>query len=262
MRWACQLAAALIVCTIPTAAQASRAQDLRVSLIPEHLGHETTVGFSVRIPVAAKRPLSPLTRLYLAYPSALGVGVSGLGIATCTQARLELFGAQACPAESRMGQGEATAEIQVGPRLIAESAPVAVLRTAEREGHLALLFSAEGTTPVFAQIVFSGVLLPGATSREEGISIDVPLVEGLPGGPDVAVTRLTANLGPQSLTYYERVRGKLVPYHPRGITLPNKCPRRGFLFRATFSFLDGSHAQAQTRVGCPEKTAPWKAGER
>jgi hypothetical protein len=149
-----------------------------------------------------------------------------------------------------MGKGMAIAEIQVGPELIKEQAPVAILRTQENEGHLAILFSAEGRSPVAAQITFSGVLLPGATQREEGIRIDVPLVEGLPGGPDVAVTELQASLGPRSLTYYEHIHGKLVPYHPRGILLPNRCPKRGFVFSARFSFLDGTKANAKARVRC------------
>jgi hypothetical protein len=194
MRPAYQLAAALILCALPAPAHAAQTASLHVSLNPERLGHETTVAFNVQIPTSPKRPASPLTQLYLGYPSDLGIAVSGLGIANCPQARLEIFGAQSCPAESRMGQGEALAEIQAGRELIKERAPVAILRTREHEGHLALLFAAEGNTPVSAQITFSGVLLPGATPQEEGVRIDVPLVEGLPGGPDVAVTELQASL--------------------------------------------------------------------
>ncbi len=149
-----------------------------------------------------------------------------------------------------MGKGLALAEIEIGPELVKEQATIAILRTRESEGHLALLFSAEGRSPVAAQITFSGVFLPGATRHEEGIRIDVPLVEGLPGGPDVAVTELQASLGPRSLTYYERIHGKLVPYHPRGILLPNRCPTQGFVFSARFSFLDGSKANAKSRVRC------------
>lgn len=250
MRRTSQLAAALALCASASPGLATATPSLHVGLTPTRLGHETTVAFNVQIPPPHGRPASPLTQLYLGYPSDLGVAVSGLGIANCQQARLELFGAQSCPAESRMGQGTAIAEIQVGPELIKERAPVAILRTREREGHLALLFSAEGRTPVAAQITFSGVLLPGATPQEEGIRIDVPLVEGLPGGPNVAVTELQASLGPRSLTYYEHSHGKLVPYHPRGILLPNRCPKRGFVFTARFSFLDGSRANAKSRVLC------------
>jgi hypothetical protein len=53
------------------------------------------------------------------------------------------------------------------------------------------------------------------------------------------------------LTYYERVHGRNIAYHPAGIGLPRSCPRGGFPFAATFRFLDGRHAGAQTRVPCP-----------
>jgi hypothetical protein len=53
------------------------------------------------------------------------------------------------------------------------------------------------------------------------------------------------------LTYYERVHGRTIAYHPAGIGLPRSCPRGGFPFGATFSFLDGQHASARTKVACP-----------
>jgi hypothetical protein len=79
----------------------------------------------------------------------------------------------------------------------------------------------------------------------------VPLVPSLPEAPDVAVVQLHATFGPKDLTYYEREHGKLVAYHPKGILLPNTCPHGGFAFSASFTFLDGSHTTAQTRVPCP-----------
>ncbi len=244
------LAVLLTICAIGPTELSVATSLLHVNLSPKQLGHETTITFNVQIPATPGQPASPLTQIHLGYPSDLGVAVSGLGIADCSQARLEFFGAETCPAESRMGQGTAIAEIQIERELIKERAPVAIFRTREREGHLAFLFAAEGWNPVAAQITFTGVLLPGATRQEESIRIDVPLVEGLPGGPDIAVTELQASLGPRSLTYYEHIHGKLVPYHPRGILLPNQCPKSGFVFRARFSFLNGRTASAKSLVRC------------
>jgi hypothetical protein len=240
----------LLAGTVPAPAQTA---SLHVNLHPLALGHETTLAFSIHIARSPGQLASPLARLDLGYPNDLGIAVSGLGIANCQQERLELFGSTICPAESRMGQGEAIAEIQLGTELIEESAPITILRTREHEGHLALLFSVEANDPVAAQITFTGVLLAGPTPNEEDIQIDVPLIEGLPGGPDVAVTTIRATVGPKSLTYYEHIHGKLVPYHPHGILLPRKCPHDGFQFKAHFSFLDGSHADARTRVPCPRR---------
>jgi hypothetical protein len=80
----------------------------------------------------------------------------------------------------------------------------------------------------------------------------VPLVPTVPEGPDVAVTDVHVTLGGR-LTYYERVHGRRVPYRPQGILLPKRCPRGGFRFSATFTFLDGTQAQAQTTVRCPRR---------
>ena len=113
-----------------------------------------------------------------------------------------------------------------------------------QNGYLKLLISASGAYPVAARIVMSTLLLPGQ------LQINVPLVAGLPEGPDVAVVRVNVTIG-GNLTYYERSHGKKVAYRLQGILLPRRCPAGGFRFRANFSFLDGSHAQSQTVVRCP-----------
>ncbi len=197
---------------------------------------------------------APLTELDVSYPGSLGVAVGELGLATCTKRRLEALGAEGCPADSRMGEGSATAEIPVGPEIVRETAKVAILRAPEQEGHLALLFYATGETPVFAQIPFTGLLLPSPPPYGASIHINVPLVPSLPAGPDVSVVHLHATLGPLGLTYYENNRGKRIAYKPRGILLPHKCPRDGFAFSATFAFLDGSHTTSNTNVPCPART--------
>ena len=247
------LLATLLVCSgLPSIADAAPAAKLHVAFVPERLGQGTTLEFSARIKVPSDRVPSPLTELDVSYPGELGVAVAELGLATCSEARLEDLGAGGCPANSRMGEGSATAEIPIGPVVLQETARIVILRAPELEGHLALLLYATGETPVFAQIAFPGLLLPAPPPYGASIHIDLPLVPGLPDGPDVAVVRLHATLGPRGLTYYEHVRGKLVSYKPRGILLPKKCPRGGFAFAATFAFLDGSVANSHTSVPCPE----------
>jgi hypothetical protein len=87
----------------------------------------------------------------------------------------------------------------------------------------------------------------------------VPLVPSLPEAADVAVVRVRSTFGPEHLTYYKRVRGRVVPYKPRGVILPDRCPRGGFPFAATFTFQDGSHASAGTAVPCPHARAKSRA---
>jgi hypothetical protein len=150
-----------------------------------------------------------------------------------------------------MGHGTALAEIPVGPSIFHESAQVTIVRAINSNGHIALLISASGETPVSAQIVFPGVLLPAPAPFGGRLDMSIPLVPSLPEAPDVAVVQLHATLGPQGLTYHERIHGKVVNYQPRGIPLSSTCAHGGFKFSATFSFLDGTHALAHTAVPCP-----------
>ena len=197
---------------LPSTAHAAPSAKLHVSFVPYRLGQSTTLEFNAQITASDGPVPPPLTELDVRYPGSLGVAVGELGLATCTKKRLEALGAEGCPADSRMGEGSATAEIPIGPEILRETARVAILRAPEQEGHLALLFYATGETPVFAQIPFTGLLLPSPPPYGASIHINVPLVPSLPDGPDVAVVRLHATLGPHGLTYYEHLHGKLVRF--------------------------------------------------
>lgn len=73
----------------------------------------------------------------------------------------------------------------------------------------------------------------------------MPLVPSLPDGPPVALVAAHVTLG-GNLSYYEKRQGRTVAYRPRGIGLPRYCPKGGFRFSATFSFIDGTNAAART----------------
>jgi hypothetical protein len=161
-----------------------------------------------------------------------------------------VLGIAGCPAGSFIGEGSAVAEIQFGPEVLREAAQVSLLRTPE-EGRLAMFFLVDGEKPVSAQPILGGLLGPAPAPYGGRIDISVPLVESLPGASDVAVVQLHLVLGPRGLTYYEHVRGKLVPYHPRGLRLPGHCPHGGYPFALTLGFLDGSSGSATTSVPCP-----------
>lgn len=136
-------------------------------------------------------------------------------------------------------------------QVITEHATLAVIRAPTQGGHVSMMFYAAGISPVDAQIVFPGQLLPAQAPFGGLLHIDVPLVPSLPEAPDVAVAEIHATLGPQHLTYYHHVRGRYVAYNPQGILLPNRCPRGGFPFAAELGFLDGTSTSAQAVVPCP-----------
>jgi hypothetical protein len=238
---------------LPLGALAAPSAKLGATLTPERLGQGTTVGFTFRISAPGGQVPPPLIGVSLRYPENLGIALSGLGVASCSPETLTALGPYGCPANSVMGRGSATAEIPVGPQILAETAPITIVRAPEREGRLTVLLYAFGLVPIDAQIVFPGLLLPAAPPFGGLVNIDVPLVTSLIGAPNVSVVKLQTTLGPQGLTYYRRSGTRTVSYRPRGILLPDSCPRDGFPFAAEFTFADSSHATARTKVPCPAR---------
>jgi hypothetical protein len=257
-RVALLLALALTIC-LPAAARATQSAKLSASFTPERLGQRTTLRFGFQVSAPAGGVPPALTGVELSYPNYLGIALSGLGLATCTETTLQAVGLAGCPADSIMGHGSALAEIALGPALVRESAPVTILRAPDREGHFALLFDAVGTIPLDARVVFAGTLLPAPAPFGGTVGIAVPLVASIPGAPDVALVQLQGALGPSGVTYYEQVAGRTLAYQPDGLLLPTSCPRGGFQFAVKLSFLDGSQASAHTAVPCPVGGRPKNA---
>jgi hypothetical protein len=250
------LAALVLICCacLPATAGAAQAVKLHASLTPEQLGAGTTIAFAFTVSsTAAGHVPSPLTGVELLYPANLGLATSGLGLATCTATILEELGPEGCPSESQMGYGAGLVEVPFGPEILQETATTKVFMAQLNHGHLGLVFYADGATPVAAQIVFPGLVLPASDPYGGNLSTTIPLVPTLPGAPDAAVVKLSTTIGPEHITYYERIHGRYLPYHPRGIVLPRTCPPGGFKFAARFTFQDTTHASAHTAVPCPRR---------
>jgi hypothetical protein len=243
-------------------AMAAPTARLSATFIPERLGQATTLGFGFSFTALPGQVPQPLTQIELRYPDNLGLGLSGLGLSTCTVQTLEESGPSKCPVNSVMGYGAALTGVVLGSTTVSESAPITILRTPDQNGHLAVIFSAEGTTPVDTRIIFPGLLLPAPAPFGGQVSVGVPLVPTLPGAPYISVVRLHATIGPEKVTYFERVGGRTLAYRPRGILLPDRCPPGGFPFAAQFSFLDGTSARARATVPCPARAARHGAKHR
>ncbi len=217
---------------------------LSATFVPKRLGAPTTIGLALKIAQPAQLTPPPLSSIDVSYPSDLSFATSGLGLAACDPTALEALGAEACPPNSEMGNGTATAEVPFGLFVVPEKITLKLFAGPSPDGYLHLLILAEGTAPVMGHVQLSAVLLPGH------LRIDVPRVPSLPGGADVAFTSLTATLG-GSLTYYERSRGRTIAYRPKGIGLPNRCPAGGWRLQGKLAFLDGQRSRAETVISCP-----------
>ncbi len=245
------LIAALLCAPLASVAQARQSVRLSATLNPEILGHETMLGFDFHIRATHGRVPSPVRGIALRYPNDLGIATSGLGLATCRQSSLEALGLRACPPNSIMGSGAASVEIPVGPEIVRETTKLTIVRAPVSAGRFALIFYADGSSPVQAQLALPAFLLTSGGPFGGNLDIHLPLVPSLPESADVALIQLRARIGPEHLTYYERVHGRTIAFRPHGIRLPKSCPRGGFPFAATFAFSDGTHRTARASTPCP-----------
>lgn len=246
--------AALSCAVLPAIAHAVPSVRLYATLTPEQLGHGTTIGFGFQITTAGHAP-PPLTQVEVLYPRDLKIGLSDLGLATCTTRTLEALGPEGCPADSRMGYGNALAEIPIGTGNVHETAPVVLVHGPPHDGHFTLLTFVNAEVPVWAPLTLPSLLLPAPAPYGGRIDINVPLIPTFPAAPDVSLVRLSITIGPRHLTYYERLHGRRKAYHPQGILLPETCPLGGFPFAISLTFADDSHASASTTVPCPAEKA-------
>jgi hypothetical protein len=244
--------AALLCACLPASGQAAQTVTLHTSFTPDRLGTPTTIGFGFTVKSTDGALPSPLTHIALSMPTHMNYLTTNLGEAICQPKKLIEKGLSGCPANSRLGYGSAFVEVPFGngsgqeiPNIQALMGPTA------RNGNTVVLFYADGRAPVFAQLVFVGELIPGGAGFGEDLNTTIPPIESVSGGPHVAIIKVESTIGPNHLLYEKRVHGHIVHYRPRGVSIPEHCPRGGFRFQASFGFEDGSTASASSSVPCP-----------
>jgi hypothetical protein len=245
------LAVALLAVLAPASSLAvSEQATLNASFSPDRLGAPTTITFGFHLATTEGTAPPPLTGMDLEMPAGMNYTTTTLGLSICQPALLAAKGLAGCPPNSRLGYGSADVEVPFGTGAGHEIPEVQAVSGPSPKGNLTVLFYANGLYPVYAQLAFSGEVLPDTGPFGSQLATIVPLIASVPGGPDVSVLSVTSTIGPSHLTYYKHVHGRLVSFHPRGVAVPEHCPHGGFPFSANFTFLDGTHTSAQTTVPC------------
>jgi hypothetical protein len=249
------LTAALVGCVFaPTAADAVEERaTLQASFNPNRLGVPTTIGFGFQLQTAEGLAPPPLTTVDLRLPAGLNYTTTTLGLAICHPALLLAKGAGGCPPNSRLGHGSAYVEVPFGGSSGHELPTIQAFAGPSTTGNMTVVFYAVGESPVSAQLIFTGEVLPDSRPFGSRLATLVPPVPSVPGGPDVSIVQVQATIGPAGLTYYRHRHGRLVPFHPRGVSVPEHCPHGGFPFAAQFTFQDGTSTTASTTVPCPRR---------
>jgi hypothetical protein len=104
---------------------------------------------------------------------------------------------------------------------------------------------------VIAAIVLQTQLVTPEGSSSSVLDTSVPPIPTAPSTPPVSVLSLVANIGPRHILYYKRVHGRSIAYRPEGLSVPETCPRGGFVFVGEFGFQDASHVTARSVEPCP-----------
>jgi hypothetical protein len=248
------LALATLFALAPASAPATTERaTLHAGFLPDRLGAGTTISFSFKLATIEGAAPPPLTRMALRMPAGINYTTTTLGLAICEPEALLAKGLEGCSPNSRLGFGKAFVEVPFGLGTGYELPEIQALMGPPHNGNLDVLFYAIGNTPVSAELVFSGEVLPDHGLFGSQLAAEVPLIPSVPAGPDVSVVSVQTTIGPSHLTYYRHVHGKLKAFHPRGVSLPERCPRGGFPFAAEFSFQDGSQTRASTTVPCPRR---------
>jgi hypothetical protein len=244
--WACSP-----LTVLAAAATAAPSVKLAASFSPERLGKDTTIqiGFHIGYP-SREAPLAA-TEIQFFLPPGLGIARSELGLQNCLPARLELLGRAACPSNSLMGHGSATTAVPFGSHFVVEHTNVTLFSGPVQGSDPQLLFVTVGEYPVIAEVIFSALILPAGPRFGGLIEAKLPLVPSVPNGPDIALLGLQTTIGPAGIVYHEDIDGRTVNFRPRGILLPESCPRGGFPFAVRLSFSGGSKASASATVPCP-----------
>ena len=240
----CLLACALL----PAVALSAGGSQLSASLAPEVLGKATTVGIGFQL----RNATSPLTGLARRLPAGVTAGFNTLGLETCAVTELEAQGPASCPANSVVGLGDAVVAVPLGSEQLLEPVSIKMFMAPSVKEHTQFVFYARGTSPVIDQLVFEANLIGDSGIFGARLDASIPTVPGLPGSPVASVVGMQAQIGPKSLRYHVRRHGRMVTFTPEGFDVPASCPRGGFPFGAIFTFANGSHESATTRVPCPD----------
>lgn len=241
---------------IPIASGESEQVLLQAGFTPYKLHSSTTIDFAFQVKSPPRTVPQPLIGINIALPAGLQATTAALGLADCNPHTIYEHGVEGCPPNSLVGHASAIATVPIGPELISEQVHIGLTATPSKAGHLEILYGAEGVTPVFDELVFRGEILEADPPYGDEIATFIPPIETLPEAPYASVVSMSATIGPQGLTYYKRRHGKQVPYQPEGIVLPARCPRRGFQFAATFTFLDEATKTTHAVVPCPVAGRP------
>jgi hypothetical protein len=182
---------------------------------------------------------SPVHRSALSLPAGLTLEIPSLR--SCSAARLRAHGPGSCPPQSLIGRGHALAEALAGSEVISEEVALWAFVGPPQGNNPTLELVGEGSTPVPAQVVVTGTVVPAHAPYGEELVIPIPPVPSLPSISETSLANLTLTIGTSG------------PHPSRSantVLAPARCPTGGWPFAAAFTYADGSSDSAVARAPC------------
>jgi hypothetical protein len=241
----------------PSFAGASAPVELRIGFGDgARLGASTSMSLTLRVDSS----LAPVTEVRLLIPPGISLTSSRLGAASCRRPAKQIarvLGSvvhRPCPSNSLMGTGSATAELRLSEeQTIPGAARIELRAGASVEDKPGLIVIANTYNPVRMMLTYAGYLYVPPAPFGVGLALKVLPIPTPPFGAPVALSRLHLMVGAHAITYYKKVDGRRVAYHPGGLPLGKSCPRGGFRFRAVLRFADATRREVDAVVPCPSR---------
>jgi hypothetical protein len=250
------ISAAFVLSASAVPAVATPQATLKAKFRPEKLGASTAVSISFHLHSDPGEAAPTISNFALRLPRGMGFGASELGLATCSESSLLSSGVRGCPRESLMGTGSALVEVPFSTQIVRERARVFIFMARPVAEQTTTLFYFDGRRPVIAPLVLQSQIVTPEGSFNSILNTPVQAIPSAPDGPEGRMVALRSTIGPSTLRYFRRVNHRRVAYRPEGLSLPNRCPRGGFRFAASFRFRDGSQTHAYTSIPCPQQRKP------
>ncbi len=215
---------------------------LTPTLSPNRPGAKGSLTLAINYTGGAMGVPSPVHRSVLSLPAGLTLEVPRLR--SCSAARLEAHGPHSCPPQSLLGRGHALAKALAGSSVIEEEVALWAFIGPPQGNNPTLELVGEGSTPVPAQVVITGTVVPAHAPYGEELVIPIPPIPSLPSLSETSLANLTLTIGASG------------PHRSRGantVLVPTPCPAGGYPFAAAFTYADGSSGSTIAKQPCPAK---------
>ncbi len=182
--------------------------------------------------------VAPLTGLTIRLPA--GTSLSDAGFSTCSKTTIEQFSPSGCPAGSLAGPvGTMHLIASFGSEKVPEEA---TLQPVFGPGGV-LYVAMEGHAPVALESIMEGHYVSDSSPYGQDLVLAVPLMETVPGAPDVSITAVTLNVGAT------REESGVVF---NSVSVPSTCPSGKFAWAGEAAF----NGEASEPIGAIETACP------